>query len=60
LKYFENAGWEKDWIDTARQIVRDEYDRTYAFMDIEVDEDKQESTVSFCCFFLNIIAQAGF
>jgi hypothetical protein len=41
LKYFENAGSEEDWIKTARQIVRDEYDRTYAFMDIEIDEDKE-------------------
>ena len=41
LKYFENAGWEEDWIDTARQIVRDEFDRTYTFMDIEVDDGDQ-------------------
>lgn len=45
LKYFENAGWKKDWIDSARGIVRDEFDRTYAFMDIEVDEAKLEATV---------------
>ena len=38
LKYFENAGWEKEWINTARQIVQDEFDCTYAFMDIAVDE----------------------
>jgi len=34
LQYFKNAGWEEAWITTARSIVRDEYDRTYAFMDI--------------------------
>ena len=45
LKYFENAGWEEDWINTARQIVRDEFDRTYAFMDIEVDEGRSEAKV---------------
>src|SRR5271168_747090 len=37
LKYFEMAGWEEEWIQTARQIVRSEFDRTYAFMDIKVD-----------------------
>jgi hypothetical protein len=31
------AGWKEEWIQTARQIVRSEFDRTYAFMDIEVD-----------------------
>ena len=53
LKYFENAGWEEDWVDTARQIVRDEFDRTYAFMDIEVDEDKDklEANVRVVFFF---------
>ena len=40
LKYFENAGWEEEWIDTAHQIVQDEFDRTYAFMDVDADEDQ--------------------
>jgi hypothetical protein len=29
LNYFKAAKWDKEWIDTARQIVRDEYERTY-------------------------------
>jgi hypothetical protein len=35
LHYFKTAGWEKTWIETAEMIVREEFDRTYAFMDIE-------------------------
>ena len=35
LHYFKSAGWEPEWIETARSIVRDEFDRTYAFMDME-------------------------
>jgi len=34
FQYFKNAGWEEAWITTAQSIVRDEYDHTYAFMDI--------------------------
>jgi hypothetical protein len=35
LQYFKNAGWEEEWVETARNIVRDEFDRTYAFMDYD-------------------------
>jgi hypothetical protein len=35
LHYFKTAGWEKTWIEAAKTIVREEFDRTYAFMDIE-------------------------
>jgi hypothetical protein len=34
LEYFEEAGWTKDWIDTARDIVVTEYKRSYASRDI--------------------------
>lgn len=29
LEYFRAAGWEPAWIDEARRIVREEYDRSY-------------------------------
>ena len=35
LHYFKTAGWEDEWINTARNIVREEFDRTYAFMDFD-------------------------
>jgi hypothetical protein len=25
LKYFQQHGWEKDWIQTAEEIIRDEF-----------------------------------
>ena len=45
LRYFKKAGWEDDWIDTAQDIVRTEFDQTYAFMDIDVLETETRSTV---------------
>jgi hypothetical protein len=30
LAYFAKAGWTADWIDTARNIIRAEYNRSYA------------------------------
>ena len=29
LDYFKAAKWDKEWIDMARQIVWEEYERTY-------------------------------
>jgi hypothetical protein len=29
LAYFKTAGWEPDWIDTAQELVRDEFKRSY-------------------------------
>jgi hypothetical protein len=30
LKYFERAGWEADWITAAEEIVRAEFEHSYA------------------------------
>jgi len=30
LDYFKKAGWKEEWITAARQIVRDEFERSYA------------------------------
>lgn len=35
LQYFKTSGWEDEWVETARNIVRDEFDRSYAFMDFD-------------------------
>ncbi|CAA7270540.1 unnamed protein product [Cyclocybe aegerita] len=37
LVYFKNAGWQDEWIEAARSIVWDEYDRTYVFMDTGIE-----------------------
>lgn len=36
LQYFKNAGWDKEWIQAAANIVQEEFDRTYAFMETGV------------------------
>ena len=33
LAYFQRAGWAPDWIAAAKDIVRDEFDRSYRFRD---------------------------
>ena len=45
-RYFETMGWEDDWITTARNIVRDEFEQEYAT--VKADDDSEESLV---CFF---------
>jgi hypothetical protein len=30
LKYFKKQGWDKKWINTAEEIVREEFKRNYA------------------------------
>lgn len=29
MTYFKNAGWKSDWIDTARDILREEWEKYY-------------------------------
>ncbi|KIK82193.1 hypothetical protein PAXRUDRAFT_128194, partial [Paxillus rubicundulus Ve08.2h10] len=29
LQYFQQANWEQDWINTAEELVREEYEHTY-------------------------------
>ena len=44
LQYFKNAGWEQDWIDTAKGIVRSVFDRSYAPRSSDrIEVDKPES-----------------
>jgi hypothetical protein len=38
LAYFAKAGWEDDWIDTAHNIIRAEFDRSYAKPQEQNDE----------------------
>src|ERR1700678_4306502 len=35
LDYFRAAGWEEEWIEAAREIVRKEFDRGYAGIHLE-------------------------
>lgn len=49
LQYFETAGWEREWIETAQALVRDEFDRTYAFMDTGIEVDEAPVSISVSC-----------
>ena len=49
LQYFKTASWEEEWIEAAEEIVRDEFDQTYAF-GMDVDETSQD--VYMVCFSL--------
>jgi hypothetical protein len=51
LQYFEKAGWEDSWIKTSHEIVRTEFDQSYAFMDVE---EHLETPALSVCFFLSL------
>jgi hypothetical protein len=53
LDYFRSAGWDAKWIATAREIVEAEFDRNYAHMFMDTDEDKDSIIVSSIFSFLN-------
>jgi hypothetical protein len=38
LNYFKRVGWEDNWITMARKIVHDEFERSYADLDLVEDE----------------------
>ena len=40
LDYFRTAGWEEEWIETAQEIVREEFDRNYAGLYLKTDKKK--------------------
>jgi hypothetical protein len=42
LKYFKHADWEPEWIVAAKDIVRAEFDRSYAAQPENVEEDKDK------------------
>lgn len=43
LSYFETTGWSQDWIDTARSIAKEEYERNYASMNVDGDNPPENN-----------------
>jgi len=43
LNYFWSAGWEEDWIETAHEIIEEEFDRGYVGMSSELEEPEVAS-----------------
>ena len=50
LKYFENAGWEDDWIQRAKEIVRTQFELSYGSLDISW-ADSQQTEAKVCTIF---------
>jgi predicted transcriptional regulator len=36
LQYFKNAGWTDEWIEVAKALIREEFERSYASVDAEI------------------------
>ena len=49
LQYFETAGWEHEWIETAQALVPDEFDQMYVFMDTGIEVDEAPVSISVSC-----------
>jgi len=47
IDYFWAAGWEEEWIDTAREIVQVEFNQGYAKICLEDSEDEEAMVVRF-------------
>ena len=52
LTYLQNAGWSEEWIATAKEIVKTEFERAYAQIDGEDGGEDMVSSVSLTLFFL--------
>ena len=46
LQYFKNAKWEADWIKTAKEIIRAEWERKWSKMGEDENEGEDESNTS--------------
>jgi hAT family C-terminal dimerisation region len=58
LAYFASAGWQQEWIDTAKSLVYDEFKRSYEHGSEEeedADATVSSSTVSLIEYFVTII-----
>ena len=40
LAHFKEAGWEREWIDTAEKIVHMEFNRSYARHGDDIEDDE--------------------
>ena len=56
LDYFCAAGWEEEWIDAAREIVREEFDRGYAGISCESEGDSEILSSVCNCVFISVVS----
>lgn len=53
LTYLQNAGWSEEWVATAKEIVKTEFERAYVGIN-EDDGGEEVSSASLVCFFSNL------
>ena len=54
LEYFKLAGWKPPWIATARKLVNDRYDKSYAAYHTSEDSDGQADIDMEVCYFYSV------
>jgi hypothetical protein len=45
LAYFRKAGWEAEWVETANEIIRNEFNRSYAKPTITTNSSEEDAKV---------------
>ena len=55
LAYFAHAGWEPDWVNTARELVEQEYECNYENLDVDESQEvavggEQSKTSKVCLY----------
>jgi hypothetical protein len=66
LSYFRSAGWEPQWIETAEQLVRSEFKRSYASHSVTLADDvgtaeaQEDDKVRDCIVLPVLIIDNGF
>ena len=53
LTYLQNAGWSEEWIATAKEIVKTEFERAYVGINKEGNGEEEVSSVYLTLFFSN-------
>lgn len=51
LSYFKNAKWEDEWIEAARQLVRDEFDLLYSHHSMS-QQSESSNRVCIACLYI--------
>jgi hypothetical protein len=54
LTYLHNAGWSKEWIAMAKEIIKTEFERAYIGFKKEDDGEEEVSAISPTLFFSNL------
>jgi hypothetical protein len=48
LAYFKTQGWEESWVNTAYNIVHEEYDHLYALPHLNNSSDGDDNYIAVC------------